>query len=242
MKWLWALLLASCTPATRRVIDPFDASLAAADLVWESRAAAGSVDEAERKYVALLVERSQSGAVLWRMARVAWSRALISPSTAAIWHEAGREYAMRCLTAEGVMSESVYRIGDRMDPAVIQALPTSMAPCLVYAAAHTVALARVRGPGALLDMDDVGPLLGGNLGELGDEAALSAWARGHAAEASGDTVAGRRELHLAVSLAPGQRFFRESATVLFPDLEGEWPTFDADPRWALENGKNTTTP
>lgn len=236
--WLATLAaagLVACTGAAKRTADPLVAALATADKTWESRATTGSVDAAERAYAALLATWSEEGRVLWRLSRVAWSRALIAPVDASIWHEAGREYAMRCLVATPEFGESVYLIGDRLTATALAEIPPETSSCAVYAAAHTAALARSRGVGAALDLADVGPLLAAaERVSPGTEAALAAWTTGNLAFQSGALVEARAALRLAAESAVGQRFYRTDALALFPDManlpEGN------DPVWALENG------
>lgn len=233
--WAVAVLgLGACSGAAKKTVDPLAAALTKADEAWESRAAAGNVEVAEKAYAALLAKWSEEGRVLWRLSRVAWSRALITPLDASIWHEAGREYAMRCLVATPTFGESVYLMGDRLTDASLAEIPEQAAPCAVYAAAHTVALTRRRGPGAALDLADVAPLLAvAERLSPGTEAALAAWTAGNLAFQTGALVEARAGLRTAAETAVGQQFYREDALVLFPDManlpEGN------DPTWALEN-------
>lgn len=236
-----ALFLLGCTGAGKRAADPLAAALATADEAWESRAATGNVDVAERAYAALLATWSEEGRVLWRLSRVAWSRALLTPADASIWHEAGREYAMRCLVATPQFGELVYLIGDRVTDVALAEIPVEAGPCAVYAAAHTVALTRRRGPGAALDLADVDPLL--SAAERiapGTEAALAAWTDGNQAFLLGELVEARAALRTAAETAPGQHFYRLDALALFPDMVN-LPEGD-DPVWALENAVSRPAP
>ncbi len=237
LRWLGLALcctlpiLGSCKRASRAP-DPFGEAVAAADKVWAARASTGSVDAAERAYTALLAQRPTAGAVLWRLSRVAWSRAMIEPARAAKWHEVGRELALRCVAAAEPVAEGLLVRGDRLGPPVV--LDEAPAPCRVYAAAHVVGLVYMRGPGAALDLEDAAPLLAG-LPE-GVEPAVQGWTSARLRLLQGaEPAAAREAMRQAVAAEPGVRFYRAEAMLAFPDLDGSLPPLLDDPRWALEN-------
>ena len=233
--WGGALLLALGSPGCKppgREADRFGEAIAAADLVWERRAEAGTLDDAERAYTALLAERPQAGAVLWRLSRMAWSRAMMEPARALRWHEVGREYALRCVGSTTAVAAVTQSLGDRLSPPV----PVGAAPlgCRVYGGAHVLGLVRARGPGSDLDLEDAEPLLAG-LDET-VEPAVGGWAAGTLRVLQGrDSAAARDALLSAVAAAPGVAFYRREALSAFPDVDGSLPRFTPDPAWALEN-------
>lgn len=225
----------SCKAPERRP-DPFGEAVAAADAVWERRAQSGGFDEAERAYSALLGRRPTASAVLWRQARVAWSRALSEPRRAERWHEVGREVALRCVAATPAVAQALIATGDRIDRTL--PLAQSAPACRVYAAAHIVRLVALRGPGAALELEDATGLLT-DLG-MAEEPAVLAWAQGWLRVLQGRESAEAREALLAALRAsPGVTFYREQALAAFPDVDGSLPAFIPDPAWALENGADT---
>ena len=225
-------LLAGCAPKVAPA-DSFAAQIAAADLVWEARANAGGLDVSERAYTALLAQRPDSPDVLWRLARSALSRRLIDRDNAATWYEVGREHALRCLSADEGISAAIARSGDRFDPEVVRV--ASVPPeCAALAAANVVGLARLRGSGSALDLEDAAALVHAASPSGAVEAAWQRWAIGMLALTT-DVVASRAALRMAAELAPGLAFFREAAVEAFPDLDGVLPRATADPAWALEN-------
>ena len=175
------------------------------------------------------------------MSRVAFSRALLAPAQAATWHEAGREYAMRCLVANPTFGESVYQAGDRLTANALAVLPGDLVPCMVFAAAHTGALVQGRGPGAALDLADVTPLLeAAQRLDPSAEAALAAWAKSTEAFAKGNLVDARAAARRAVDLEPGLDFYRHEALAKFPDLVNL--PVGADAEWVLENAAGQLPP
>ncbi len=226
------MLLAGCVPKAAPP-DAFAAAVADADVVWEGRGAAGGLDASERAYTALLGQHPDSPDVLWRLARAAMSRRLIDGENAATWLEVGREHALRCLSADVGITEGLARAGDRLDSEVVRA--AAVPPeCAALAAAHVVGLARARGPGSALDLEDAAALLTAPAPAGVVERAWQRWAAGTLALTT-DVVAARAALREASELAPGLFFFREAAVQAFPDLDGVLPRATADPAWALEN-------
>lgn len=223
-------LWSGCAPKVAPA-DSFVAAIAAADRVWEDRAASGGLEVSERAYTVLLAERPDSPDVRWRLARAALSRRLIDGDNAAMWHEIGREHALRCLSADVGIVEGIARTGDRLLPEMVRA---AVVPpeCAALAAAHVVGLARARGLGSALDLEDAVALLAAPAPAGGVERAWQRWAAGTLAT---DVVASRAALREAVQLAPGVLFFREAAVRAFPDLDGVLPPATPDPAWALEN-------
>ena len=234
MFWLW---LAGCVAHHRAPADPFAGALSAADEAWGHRAESGGLDAAERAYTALLAERPGAPEVLWRLARLQWSHALIDPAHAGEWHEAGREFALRCVAADPALAEALATAGDRLSTATL-AISTAPAQCLVFGAAHIVALVEARGPGAALDLEDALPLAA-RAAQAGPavEPALRSWALGRAGVLMGSNPGESRDaMRTAVALAPGLRFFRDEAVSAFPDLAESFDAFVPAPGWTLENG------
>lgn len=222
-------------PKAERQKDPVIAALAAADRQWADRSTLG-IDAAEMAYTTLLARWPGEPRVWGRLARTAWSRALVNPGEARAWHEAGREQAMRCLLRDGRLEGAVTRVGDHLDTEMLDGIKGRDASCLVYAAAHTVMLVRLRGEGALLDLEDVPPLVtrAGALGEV--EPALRRWAEAGELQLRGAEPSRVRKLHAeAVALAPGQAFYAAEALRAFPDLEGSLAISAPDPAWKIEN-------
>jgi hypothetical protein len=227
---LSALYLGGCRPRPSRV-DEFGEAVAAADTLWAARSGSG-LEAAERAYTALLAERPNASAVLWRLSRVAWSRAMIEPARAATWHEVGREYALRCVAGDPSVAAALLDVGDRLTPPVTVA--EAPPGCRVFGAAHVVALVAARGPGAALDLEDAAPLLDGVTVDA--DPAAAAWAAGKLRVLRGvESGEAREALVRAVTAAPGVRFYREEALAAFPDLDGGLPAFTPDPAWTLEN-------
>lgn len=225
------LLGVACLPKAGPVEDSFAAALRAADARWEARATEGTVDGAERAYTALLAERPTSPDVLWRLSRVAWSRSWIDAGNAETWHEVGREYALRCLLEDPGVRDAVAAHGDRLDAALVEAAEVPP-ECAALGAAHLVALARLRGPGAALDLEDVQALLAAPDPAGAVELALAEWAEG--AVPGADPDRSRAHLRRAAERAAGLPWFRAEAVRTWPDLAEALPTAPPDPAWALE--------
>lgn len=226
------LLAAGGCKRARPAVDTFGEGVAAADREWARRAEAGGLDAAERAYTALLAERPTAGAVLWRLSRVAWSRVMMEPARAAFWHEVGRELALRCVAATPEVAEGILVVGDRLTPPVV--VTGAPAPCRAYAAAHIVGLVRARGPGATLDLEEVGPLLAELPSEV--EPAVRGWAAGqYHVLRDEEPSAAREALTIAAAASPGVGFYRAEAVRAFPDLDATLPGTVNDARWALEN-------
>ncbi len=223
--------------------DPFATALAAADLRWAARAETGSVDEAERAYRALLAQRPDSGEVLWRLARVEWSRALIDPANASTWHEAGRQEALACIAADPALADWLAHQGDRLTTEVLTAAHMP-AQCLVYGAAHVVRWVELRGAGAALDLEDAAPLLEVAASTAPTvEPALREWAAARVSVLSGGAPsAARAHFRAAVEAEPGLHFFRVDAADAFPDLTDALPSPPETDAWALENGAAPVSP
>ncbi|MBM4367482.1 MAG: hypothetical protein FJ102_14815, partial [Deltaproteobacteria bacterium] len=81
MRWIALLLVIGCAPKAERQKDPVIAALAAADRQWAERSTLG-IDAAEMAYTTLLARWPGEPRVWGRLARTAWSRALVSPGEA----------------------------------------------------------------------------------------------------------------------------------------------------------------
>jgi hypothetical protein len=234
---LLSLALAACATAARKERDPFGTAMRAGDRLWGARPTAG-MDAASKAYEAMLVRWKEDGRVLARLAEIAWSRAMVNPDDAATWHAAGREYAMRCVIGSPQAAEVLFRVGDRVVPELLATVDAAHAGCLVWAAAHTSALVADRGPGAALDLADVGPLLHRAV-ELAPEVepALRAWTEGRAAslDPRGDPTTARARMREAIALAPGIAWYRATYAATFPDVTDAWEGYVPDPVWAAEN-------
>ncbi len=241
MRWIAILLVVACAPKAARQKDPVITALAAADRQWAQRSTVG-IDAAEMAYTTLLARWPGEPRVWGRLARTAWSRALVNPADARAWHEAGREQAMRCLLRDGRLEEAVIRGGDHLDDDVLEGIKGRDSACLVYAAAHTVMLVRLRGEGAMLDLGDVPPLVARAeaLGEA--EPALRRWTAASELMIRGAEPSRARVLHAeAVALAPGQAFYAAEALRAFPDLAGTLPDSVPDTEWQIENAAVNAT-
>ena len=104
---------------------------------------------------ALLAQAPTDSRVLWRVARLRWLQGYLNGDGFGArndW-ETGREYALACLTADPDVAASLRQAAWRVDDASLLTTTPDQRPCLLWAAANSLALVDQRGNGALLDAE-----------------------------------------------------------------------------------------
>ncbi len=259
VRGVWLGLLLSC--ALRAVVtapSQEERATAAADALWERRAAAGNLDAAMEAWLVILARGPENPEVLARLARGAWTRGQLEAGPGREHFELGQDYGYRCLLASPSFAARVALDRFLVAEAAAEALPYSTADCVRWTLANGVSILALRGPGAGLSRASLEMLSGRlNLLEAGHADPMAAWAGAklrllappapqsgpEAAERRGTQLEqARRDLEAAIASAPNVLFFRAELADAFPDarprvMEGFVP---AEPDLhARENARDT---
>lgn len=135
-------------------VDPLTAPLHDADAAWLDRGSSG-LGPVTTALDALLAAAPTDGRVLWRVARLRWLQGFLDDTPAAArndW-ETGREYALSCLVVDPDVAASLRQAAWRVNDAALLTTTPEQRPCLLWAAANSLALVEQRGAGALLDAE-----------------------------------------------------------------------------------------
>lgn len=161
-------------------VDPLTGPLREADAAWLDRGSSG-LGPVTASLDALLAAAPTDGRVLWRVARLRWLQGFLGDAPAAArndW-ETGREYALGCLVVDPDVAASLRQAAWRLtEPALLTTTPDQR-PCLLWAAANSLALVEQRGAGALLDAEAACAMASRAMALVGPaEPGLAEWERG----------------------------------------------------------------
>lgn len=232
-----AWLLVSC-----RLLHPDqEADLAAAplqqaDAAWLDRAN-GGLEPVTTALDALLAQAPTDGRVLWRVARLRWLQGYLDEAPAAArndW-ETGREYALSCLVVDPDVAASLRQAAWRVNDAALLTTTPEQRPCLLWAAANSLALLEQRGSGALLDADAACAMAERARALVGPaEPGLVEWERGTCAWWRSDDAAAATEAWEAALREGANPLYALAPRTHVPDAALDFTT---KPEFALERAR-----
>jgi len=232
-----AWLSASCRflhPAQE--LDPLSDPLQQADAEWLNRAN-GGLGPVTAALDALLAQAPGDGRVLWRVARLRWLQGYLdeAPAVARNDWETGREYALSCLVVDSDVAASLRQAAWRVTDAALLTTTPEQRPCLLWAAANSLALLEQRGSGGLLDAEAACAMAARAQSLVGPaEPGLVEWERGTCAWWQADDE--------AVATEAWEAAFRDGGNPLYllapsTHIPGEAPDLTTKPEFALERAR-----